>query len=43
MLQRFLQRPESEQNQLTKQNLLTATQFAAAFSEESPDEEIDPP
>jgi hypothetical protein len=43
MLQRFLQRPESEQNQPTEQRLHTGTQFAAAFSAESPDEEIDFP
>jgi len=40
MLQKFLQRPESEQNQQTRQHFHTGTQFAAAFSAESHDEEI---
>jgi len=43
MLQKFLQRPESSQNHHTRQHLHTETHFAAAFSAESPVEEIDSP
>jgi len=41
MLQKFLQKLESEQNQQTRQHLHTGTQqFAAAFSVESHVEEM---